>query len=472
MYFLAIHQIGIMERLKISTKKKYEEEIRSVRPSNFVRILLGFISITVSILYKLEFGLWISIVHIVLGFSWLLLIEKFYRVYDETPKLWYFVSSLDCLTVLFWVYLTGTAYTSTILGFVLITTLSSMDLNKKRGVFAASFSAGIYAILGLLVLLQIVPEINILSNENPSRVTMASYSLSALLLACSNWASHQALYTVYFQLNQRNIELQDAFGEITKLKIQQDGDYFLTSLLIEPLKSMYAEGPSFRIESRVKQYKKFRFREFEGELGGDFNLTSSIQLHDRNIIFFMNADAMGKSIQGAGGVLVLSSVIKAILERTNLEKSSGLDEKDWLSQVLLELNAVFQSFEGSMYVTGIFGVINESSKKVTFARLEHPDLIYFQKKTHSYQKMDSESSSKIGTPEKYRSIEFVNFVLEPGDFFLIGSDGKDDLLEQSGKKEFLEILKDGDGDFEKTWDLLVSQGESVDDLSILKIQCL
>ena len=54
----------------------------------------------------------------------------------------------------------------------------------------------------------------------------------------------------------------------------------------------------------IKQFKQFTFRKWEAELGGDICITDNIKLNNRNYLFFVNADAMGKSIQGAGGALI------------------------------------------------------------------------------------------------------------------------------------------------------------------------
>ncbi|MCB1160874.1 MAG: PAS domain-containing protein, partial [Leptospiraceae bacterium] len=107
---------------------------------------------------------------------------------------------------------------------------------------------------------------------------------------------------------ERTKELKETLDQVEALKKIQDGDYFLTSLLITPLGQNVIQSPYVQVESFLKQKKSFLFKEKYYEIGGDINIAHKLTLKNRSHILFMNADAMGKSIQGAGGVLVLGSV--------------------------------------------------------------------------------------------------------------------------------------------------------------------
>ena len=54
------------------------------------------------------------------------------------------------------------------------------------------------------------------------------------------------------------------------------------------------------------------------EIGGDMNAGYALRLQGEKYTLVVNADAMGKSLQGAGGVLVLGSAIRSLIERTNI----------------------------------------------------------------------------------------------------------------------------------------------------------
>jgi hypothetical protein len=87
---------------------------------------------------------------------------------------------------------------------------------------------------------------------------------------------------------------------------------------------------------------------------GDFCCAHKITLRGKEYIFCVNADAMGKSIQGAGGALVLGSVLEAIVERTKYDDIFKEQyPEQWLKNAFVEIHKVFESFDGSMLVSCI-----------------------------------------------------------------------------------------------------------------------
>jgi len=149
------------------------------------------------------------------------------------------------------------------------------------------------------------------------------------------------------KVKERTRELQQSLEQIQKLKEQQDGDYFLTSLLIKPLMIESIHSEVIAIQSFIKEKKEFQFRNWKREIGGDINIVQDITLKNKPYVFIFNGDAMGKSLQGAGGALVAGVIIKAILTRTLLypEYQNSFPEK-WLK----ELNM----FSNRGYTTGMY----------------------------------------------------------------------------------------------------------------------
>ncbi|MCB1310318.1 MAG: stage II sporulation protein E, partial [Leptospiraceae bacterium] len=127
------------------------------------------------------------------------------------------------------------------------------------------------------------------------------------------------------KVEQRTEELRNTLKEVRTLKEQQDGDYFLTSLLVRPLGGDYSRSEFVNVSMVERQKKKFTFRGRNSEIGGDLNLAQDIQLYGRNYTAFLNGDAMGKSMQGAGGALVLGTVFRSILNPTL--KSSQMQQR-------------------------------------------------------------------------------------------------------------------------------------------------
>lgn len=280
-------------------------------------------------------------------------------------------------------------------------------------------------------------------------------------------------------LNKANEELAISLDEVKKMKEEQDGDYFLTYLLTAPLGSVHVQSETVHIDSVIDQKKKFKFRKYSREIGGDINIAHRIPLQNRNYLVFLNGDAMGKSIQGAGGALVLGSVFQSIIQRTLLspQVQSQYPEK-WLRNAFVELHKVFESFDGSMLMSAVFGLIDEKAGIMYFINAEHPHLVLYRDSKASFIEQD-DFFRKLGHTGLNSEIFVGVFKLEPGDVVISGSDGRDDLLlgtDDNGariinedEKLFLKKVEEGKGDIHAIKKVLESEGELTDDLSLLRI---
>ncbi|MBI3394768.1 MAG: 7TM-DISM domain-containing protein, partial [Spirochaetia bacterium] len=201
----------------------------------------------------------------------------------------------------------------------------------------------LYMIIGILVMMAAM-IVDMLSNKgiiNVPRVLGYAFSMFILSLALIlanrfvrlNEQVEDLNRNLETKVSERTEQLQKTLEEVRALKVQQDGDYFLTSLLIGPLGGNFTKSKTVSTEILVRQKKKFQFKRWSAEIGGDLCVAQTIQLRGRTYTVFLNGDAMGKSIQGAGGALVLGTVFKAILTRT--EMSSGAQERypeQWLKE--------------------------------------------------------------------------------------------------------------------------------------------
>jgi HAMP domain-containing protein len=180
-------------------------------------------------------------------------------------------------------------------------------------------------------------------------------------------------------VDDKTKELNVSLQEIKKLKELQDGDYYLTSLLLKPLSVARLQTENVKIESIIRQKKKFHFKNKTAEIGGDLCVANVIQLKGREYSVFMNADAMGKSIQGAGGALVLGTVFKSMITRTN-EESIYADKypERWLKDCFKELQNVFISFDGSMLLSAVFGLIDNELGTLYYINAEHPWMVLYR----------------------------------------------------------------------------------------------
>lgn len=281
-------------------------------------------------------------------------------------------------------------------------------------------------------------------------------------------------------LNRREINRQ--MEEVQRLKVQQDGDYYLTSLLTKPLGFIYQPGERFKIETLVKQKKDFEFRKRKEEIGGDLCISDEIKLRGRDYIVYVNADAMGKSLQGAGGVLVFGSAFNSILTRNRSSAAAqAYFPEAWIRNAFVDLHKIFESFSGSMLMSVILGLIDKATGHMYWINAEHPGLVLYRDKKAELLDID-DIFRKLGTEGVSQTLTIRNMQLKPGDIIVAGSDGRDDLI--MGKDEhgypdfnadetlFLRIFEQADGDLEHVFTLLKDKGDISDDLSLLKIEYL
>ncbi len=279
---------------------------------------------------------------------------------------------------------------------------------------------------------------------------------------------------------ERTAELNRSLEDVKALNEQQAGDYFLTSLLINPLMSKSYMSEIIEIDFFLRQKKKFKFRNKEGEIGGDINIVHSIVLRGKVFTVFVNGDAMGKSLQGAGGALVLGVVFNAFVARTKIMKSAQyLTPERWLKECYNELQSVFVSFDGSMLISVVMGMIDDVSGLMYYFNTEHPWNVLFRngKAEFTQEELDTR---KIGTMVEEGDLKIRTLQLMYGDMVFMGSDGRDDVMtgvdEKTGFRiinedeyKFLETVEQASGDVEKIVELTRERGELTDDFSLMKI---
>ena len=79
------------------------------------------------------------------------------------------------------------------------------------------------------------------------------------------------------KVKERTKEVQEKMEEVQKLKVQQDGDYFLTSLLAKPLFFNANKSNFVTTEFIIHQKKRFEFRNKSADLGGDICITGNLK---------------------------------------------------------------------------------------------------------------------------------------------------------------------------------------------------
>ncbi len=282
------------------------------------------------------------------------------------------------------------------------------------------------------------------------------------------------------KVKKRTAELSKTLDAVQRLKAQQDGDYFLTSLILKPLGPNRAKSDNVKTDFLVDQKKKFVFRKWESDIGGDICITDNVELSEKNFIVFVNGDAMGKSLQGAGGAMVLGAAFQSILERSRFSPDVKKQSPErWLKNAFSEMHTIFESFDGSMLMSAVIGLLDESTGLVYFINAEHPWVALYRDGRAEFIENDS-IFRKLGSAILAGHIFVQTFQMKDGDVLFCASDGRDDL--QIGTSEdgeriinedetlFLRAIERAEGILDKTPQELQKLGELTDDLSILRIE--
>ncbi len=282
------------------------------------------------------------------------------------------------------------------------------------------------------------------------------------------------------KVKERTRELAETLNSVSELKIKQDYDYYLATLLIEPLTQKNNDSTTVQVEYILKQKKQFIYKGKQYELGGDFCTSDRVNICGKYYTIFVNGDAMGKSIQGASGALVLGVVFKSLISRTKLFKeNSDKPPEIWLKDCFVELQEIFKSFDGRMLVSSFLGVLDEINGFLYYINTDHPWLVLYRnsicsfidKKHHFY---------KFGMVGVKQEIVIRTFQMQRGDVLFSGSDGKDDFLflDPDLKKtmmnfdtnNFLQRVEVSHGDLNQIMKLTEEVGEVTDDISLLRVE--
>ncbi len=280
------------------------------------------------------------------------------------------------------------------------------------------------------------------------------------------------------KVKKRTQELQNTLEKVQELKVQQDGDYFLTSLLTEPLLQNRSKSSLLSIDSYLEQKKKFHFKNKQKHLGGDLCILGDLNFRGKKHIMFFNGDAMGKSMQGAGGALVIGSIINSIMARSAANKKVlTIEPKQWIYEAFYEIQRVMESFDGAMFVSCILGLIDEATGKMLYFNAEHPFTILYRDGVATFLEQ-SIGAHKIGTPNNH--LEIFEFQIEFNDVIFCGSDGKDDLVLSSDVEGIrvinedetiiLRSIEEGKGILKDVIDVIKTKGEISDDLSLMRLE--
>lgn len=288
------------------------------------------------------------------------------------------------------------------------------------------------------------------------------------------------------KVKDRTQELNQSLEKLKALSLKQDGDYFLTSLLFEPLNGNFVNSNEcLKIECITEQKKKLKFRERNVHIGGDLAIAYEISLQGENYWALLNADCMGKSMQGAGGAITLAAIFKSIVYRTNKEKN--LSPEHWLYDCYLELQNIFTSFDGFMLASANVALLHLRHSTLYWIHIEHPAPILMRHGKATFLE-PVHSLWKLGVENAEKNFGVNVFFSEAGDRVYFASDGRDDVIcniesklfdsehqekfskINSNEFFFLDIVSQTDGSAKAIKNKLFEKAEATDDFSLVAIE--
>lgn len=280
------------------------------------------------------------------------------------------------------------------------------------------------------------------------------------------------------QLQDKTRVAELALSTVNQLKQKQDGDYFLTSLLLQPFQVNRLESERVKIDWFVRQKTQFSYKKWQAEIGGDICLADTISLKGREFAFLAIADAMGKANQGACGALILATIVRTYVERSKKSGHlSGLYPERWLRLLHEELNAGFAGFDGQMMISAAIGLVDPQSRYLYYFNAEQPRPVSYLNGEARFIGPEN-ASCKIGMPGSEAEIDIHLHYLHAGETVLFGSDGRDDIRIKGSDtvsddhSTFLSLTREAGADLKKIFMLTRELGEVIDDYSLLRIQIM
>jgi hypothetical protein len=276
----------------------------------------------------------------------------------------------------------------------------------------------------------------------------------------------------------RSNELKEQIERINQIKQQQEGDYYLLSLLMKPLIKNYIKSYQFNIDGFIKQKKIYNFRNKTGEIGGDNIILERLILYNTNkkqinpYIFFSISDALGVSLQGAYGSIIYSLLIYSIIN--SVQKNPILQNTTQLLQECYYLLIkIFSFFEGELTCSGIIGILDEFTGEILYINFDfpHPFIIRSNKDNVIVEAKDITDYQlpSLGV-NSIENIKIQKIKLNTNDKIIFYSDGLIINEKEKNTINIKTILEEFDFNIIYLFQFLKKLNNISDDISILSIE--
>ncbi len=277
------------------------------------------------------------------------------------------------------------------------------------------------------------------------------------------------------EVDLRTKRLKDSLNEVLKIKSSQESDYFLFFQIMENFNHITnLENKNISIYN--KPYFEFEFRGIKKRVGGDICISDNILINNDEFLFIMNSDAMGKSLQGAIGALVVGITTKNFL--TEYKDCKCISPEKWLLNLFLNLQKSFECFEETMFASSSMALVNIKNGIYYQVNSDHPKTIIYRNNEATFLNSTTDTN-KLGVSIIPNQFKVSTYTLEHGDIIIIGSDGKDEVILNDDlgnpyynldENIFLKIVEQSSGDLDKMITTLNSTGIIRDDLSMIRFE--
>lgn len=217
--------------MKALEEEKYKVSAKEARNSNIARVGFSILTLLIYHLNNLDYFFIIQSIHLTFSIIWFYLFEKKTKLIIDNQPAWYTLACLDNIIVSLGVCLTGIHHSPLIMGYIVIVTLSSLDLNMKHRYFVLILSNLSYIILLLLVEFKFLNQFFTIINIHSDKDYLIKIS-SAVALAISTFILSEVISFILKGFDQTKSEVS-RLNDMVKL-INQESN--LKESLNYPLK--------------------------------------------------------------------------------------------------------------------------------------------------------------------------------------------------------------------------------------------
>ncbi len=267
---------------------------------------------------------------------------------------------------------------------------------------------------------------------------------------------------------ERTQKLTESLRAVRQLREQQEADYYLVSRLLSPFQAPETNRFGvFHIDTLLVQKKLVELKGRAAALGGDLNLVIPL---GATRVFVMNADAMGKSLQGASGALLLAALVRSHLE--SVTSAENMQPDKVLMDLYYSIVRLFSAFSGAMTVAYLSLILEVESGQIAALQAGNPDALLLRDKTVTT--VFAEYSCAVPGSENPDRAVVQTLQMNPGDAIILGSDGRSDRrtpqeIPGSFEDEFRFAVRECNGDLNCLFGSMMCYGESTDDVSLVRI---